>query len=154
MPYMEFKDLTKDEIDILYYFFKNKIMANAQKAILNDFLQFNEYVHDTQEIQTILDNLVKAGYLQSRFNLDNSEKKTFRFIPFSKLGTIEVEYGIKDRATYEILYKKFKTRIYIDKIKSFLMRLWNFLLQYIVTIIVSSVTSILTAYFTLRLFGK
>lgn len=129
-------------------------MINGRKAALEEFLQFDGGVHDTLEIKAILDDLIQAGYLNTRMNVINSDRKSFGFIPSAKLGNIDVEYGIKNKATYNFLHEKFKYRLHRDKVINSLKQLGDFLLKNIVTIIVAIITSLLTTYIGLRLFGK
>jgi len=145
----KFEKLSKEELDFLYYFVRSKSMFSKWRVSSVFFLpEFNGIIYDKQDIRRILDKLVLLGYLETdnelwgeKFDDDNEDD-------------FDVAYGIKDRSTYELLCQQFKTRIYLDKISSYLGRLGNFLLNHITTIIVSIITSLLTMFFALQFFGK
>lgn len=146
-----YEELSKDEIDILYDFIKRKSMFSANRTKLQHFLpEFNGKIYDKRFVDEMLENLRNVGYLYSKsiFNETSSS------VSGLKIGDYEYEYDIKDSITYQGLYRRFRNRILKDKIFDWIRNLGTFLLNNLITIIVALITSVITTYITLKLFGN
>jgi len=144
---MSINKLSKEERNFLYYFVKNKSMSQGRRTSISFFLpEFNGIVYDSKDVREILQNLVKADYLLG--NVGKIDKKTT--LDGSEHYTADMEYGIKDKSTYQQLYREYRIRLFIDKLRDYIIKLWEFLWKHF---IITILTTIITTYIIIKLFG-
>jgi hypothetical protein len=147
MPNDKFKNLSREERDFLYHFVKTKSMFNAHRTSINFFLpEFNNTIYNTGDVSRILEKLTNSEYLSV-----SSEVISIKQDFTGRHPVVDLQYGIKDKSTYEDLYALFKIRIYLEKTFEYTKKIWGFLWEhFIITVLVS----LATTYLAIRLFGK
>jgi hypothetical protein len=139
-------ELTEAEVDLLYNFFENKILYGNMVELKHFLPQFNGVVYDSRDMQVMLNNLERAGYITTRRNFDDCKKGAFGMVSFADAMGAKVEYGIKDRVTYERLQRLFRNRAHLDRIKRAGKQICEFLLKHIIAAIIAAIlVSILTS---------
>jgi len=125
--------LTDEEIEILYFFVKNRYI-NVTSPILLPAL-WSEYsgMYDVTDLTAKLSKLKDRHYINACFIQEGNSG-----------------YGIWDVSTYKKLSKIFKYRLYRDKIFQFLKRTWEFLWRHF---IITILTALITAYLYNRFFS-
>jgi hypothetical protein len=143
--------LTKEESDVLFYFIQTKSMYDVNmKQAINFLPEFNGVVREKKEIYNILDRLSRYDYLKSKSILICSTQ----LVSGRQCPVYELEYGIKDRATYQTLYKKYKIQIFWTKFFNGLRRICTWIFDHLITILFTVITSVIITFVCLKLFGQ
>ena len=143
---------SKENKDILYEFVQQQSLFSSKKLNLDYFLpSFKGKIYDRHEMLVKLESLVDGGFLLDiRHTVKIGEIGTF--VKGERYDTI-YEFGIKDTATYRMLYSEFYYRILFDNFLEFLSNIIKVVVDNLKQIGVAVATSIITTYLCLRFFG-